>query len=294
MSIKLLATDLDGTLLKNNKCIDPETIDYIIKFQENGGSLVLITGRRISEIWDYVHSLKMLDFKSGYIVSCDGQYIWDISSDKKIKNEFLSIQDISYLLKAVKINKFNVSFYNENNDFLLLNKQKILSKLILFSYHKFVKKNSRLKFITQYKAIELSQTGNIEKISFRNSDSAFDICSYFEALLNEIHEYSIVLVEERKIEISKKSVNKCEALKQIVQWNYLCNDDILVFGDEGNDIYMLRYFNHSFAMGNACEYVKQAAKFVTDTNENQGVLKVLKNYIDESKYIHQTIEKSAI
>lgn len=281
MRFKLLATDLDGTLLKNDKCIDSETIEYIIKFQKNGGKLVLITGRRISEIWDYINCLKVLDYKSGYVVTCDGQYIWDIGKNKKIANEYLNSQDIVYLLGLSIINKFIISLYDEHNDFLIFKKQRILKYIILYLYYKVVKKNNRIKFISRRKAVELFKTNNIEKISLKSITLNSNISSFFQNLLNGLHDYNITLIENKRIEISKKNVNKCQALKEIMKWNHFCNDDIVVFGDEGNDIGMLQYFNNSFAMGNASNHVKQSAKFITDTNENQGVLKIMKKYISK-------------
>ncbi|RXT03669.1 Cof-type HAD-IIB family hydrolase [Ammoniphilus sp. CFH 90114] len=283
MKIKLIATDLDGTLLKNNNSIDSETTEFLIKFQSKKGILVLITGRRLNEISEYIDSLKMLDFKTGYIVFCDGQYVWDISNNQIINNQFLTIKDVIFILDHIKNYSFNVTLYNNKNDFVLLNKQTPLKRIIYSLCRTLLKKNGRKKYTFTFMIPFISsQVVDIEKVVIHtNKLKSKDMHEYFGKFTDHFSNYNITLMEEKKIEISRKNVNKRDALLQITNSEDLLNDDVLVIGDEGNDVKMLKYFKNSFAMGNASNYVKQAAMYITDTNENQGVLKALKKFVGD-------------
>ncbi len=74
----------------------------------------------------------------------------------------------------------------------------------------------------------------------------------------------------------RPGTNKGEAVKLLQESLSITPEETMAFGDQLNDIEMLNQAYYSFAVGNARKEVKEAARFQTDTNLNQGVLKILK------------------
>ncbi len=93
------------------------------------------------------------------------------------------------------------------------------------------------------------------------------------------NKYQIVRTCDRMIEITPKSISKGQALKHYMEEKNLQPDEVIVFGDGGNDLDMFEKVKYSIAMGNASEEVKSKAYFVTDTNTNYGVAKALYKFI---------------
>ncbi|EDR98860.1 haloacid dehalogenase-like hydrolase [Anaerostipes caccae L1-92] len=81
---------------------------------------------------------------------------------------------------------------------------------------------------------------------------------------------------EKWVDCMNLGVNKGNSLKRFQEHYNISADETLAFGDNINDIEMLKRAAHSFAVANAREEVKEAANFVTDSNREDGVLKVLK------------------
>ena len=85
----------------------------------------------------------------------------------------------------------------------------------------------------------------------------------------------------KKIEVLKKGVNKAYGLEKLAQRLNINRNEIAAIGDAANDIEMLQYSGLAIAMGNATEEVKNLCSIVTDTNENNGVIKAIEQVISE-------------
>ena len=82
------------------------------------------------------------------------------------------------------------------------------------------------------------------------------------------------------VDFMNKDTNKGNAIRSIQEILKISPDETMVFGDNHNDLEMIRSATESYAVGNAAEAVKKAAKYVADTNVNDGVLKVLRTLVD--------------
>lgn len=83
----------------------------------------------------------------------------------------------------------------------------------------------------------------------------------------------------RSIEIVDKRVNKKLAIDRLINLCRLNNDEVAVFGDDFNDMEMLRGFNNSIAMGNACDEVKSCAGYITLGNDEEGIYHALRDIL---------------
>ena len=110
------------------------------------------------------------------------------------------------------------------------------------------------------------------------------MCSY-PAFLNLIMEFIYVPCHGQDVykrqgyewlDTMNLGVNKGAALKKLQNIMNISKEETMVFGDNYNDIEMLEQAAYSYAVGNARDRVKEKAKYITDTNRNDGVLKVIK------------------
>jgi HAD superfamily hydrolase (TIGR01484 family) len=90
------------------------------------------------------------------------------------------------------------------------------------------------------------------------------------------HRFSIALTSPCWLELTPKLADKGIALKYVMELENITADQVMVFGDGENDLPLFRESRHSVAMGNAMDSVKQAAVYVADTNENDGIGRFLK------------------
>ena len=81
------------------------------------------------------------------------------------------------------------------------------------------------------------------------------------------------------LDFMNKNASKGNAIRSIQKILGISPEETMVFGDNHNDLAMMECAGESYAVGNAAEAVKKAAKYVTDTNVNDGVLKVLKTLL---------------
>lgn len=96
-------------------------------------------------------------------------------------------------------------------------------------------------------------------------------------------EFYVVRSQKYLIEVLKKGVNKAYGLEKLVQRLNLNQNEIAAIGDAANDIEMLQYAGLAIAMGNATEEVKHLCSIVTDTNENNGVIKAIERIVIEKE-----------
>ena len=277
MSIKLIACDLDGTLLCDDKTIDKDTCNLLRGLQSKGIQLVLVTARRFGEVEEYINQLHMRENGSIYTITADGQYINDIQSNIVIEKSFLDETDINSILRIFSLDSYRIYYCDYLKDYILKKKlgfkhhiyNSIISKLI---------RNKRAFFLESTKLLSNNKIEKvvIEKLNYGKNNNLHII----EELKSK---YDCCILDTGKIEIGACNVNKCVALQNIMDIFGFKNEEIVYFGDEGNDICCLTYFENSYAMGNASARVMHKAKHVTESNTQKGVFNVLITIFDMRK-----------
>ena len=136
--------------------------------------------------------------------------------------------------------------------------------------------NGEIKCITT----EESLTTDFYKILLLGDEEQLN---KFETVIPDAWREKFYVVRSQKylIEVLKKGVNKAYGLEKLVQRLNINRNEISAIGDAANDIEMLQYAGLPIAMGNATEEVKGLSKMVTDTNENNGVIKAIERVISE-------------
>lgn len=239
--IKLIALDMDGTLLTTQEEVSDYTKDVIAKALEKDVHVVLSTGRWLESCYPFAEELKL----TSYLVTCNGGQIWTIN--KELLEEHLlpqeKIKNMWYLAKKYDVFTWLVStddiYYDQKpNDFYA---------------HKWLKFGC--------------ETDDKEKL-----DKIVKELSYVEGL-------ELTNSLPTNIEVNPKGVNKASALEKVCKKIGITMDQVLACGDSLNDIKMIQEAGVGVAVGNAQEAIKKVADHVTDTNDNDGVAKAIERFV---------------
>ncbi|MDD7281884.1 Cof-type HAD-IIB family hydrolase [Floccifex sp.] len=285
MTIKCLAFDLDGTLLRSDKTMDPRTVHSIKKAMAQGIHVVIASGRDKNGC-KFVYEPLELDKGNHFLALVNGQIIYDFKNLEYDLDDVLTNEDAIKIQRICK--EFNVEgIFQCGYDFYSyvssLNRMKKKVKSLIFNepedYGLKAGIENRNFINLPYKENEFTQ--DINKVIMVHSKSFFE--KNLDDLKKALCDYDVLLIGPEWLEIMPKGVNKASALRKITKKLGITMDEVMAFGDAENDIQMI---NECFgvAMGNAMDEVKDVAKIVADTNDNNGIGKIIDEYVLKSIY----------
>jgi len=271
---KLIAIDMDGTLLKEDKTITTKTKEALKAASNEGVKIVLTTGRPIQGIKNYLNELQLTG-EDDYVIGLNGALICNCSDYSIISsNETLKGKDLKYIYNKVKELKTYFHAFTKNED--LVN---IESKFSEDEEKRINLKVRKVDFLT-----EIKDDDEILKAVLEEEKDILDkVTSQIPKELFE--EYSVIRSVDFMIEFMKKGCNKATGIEKLAKHLGISKEEIIAIGDASNDKEMIEYAGLGVAMGNAEDEIKMLANFITKSNEEDGVAYVI------DKFIINTIEK---
>ncbi|OOO00274.1 MAG: hypothetical protein ATN35_08185 [Epulopiscium sp. Nele67-Bin004] len=282
--IKMFVFDLDGTLLTSDQQIDENTTKMLNDLHNQGKKIVIATGRSHSLVEDIVSEYNLtcdLILNNGHELHLDDKVSYIPFSSTKL----LEVMEI-----LAKYNMYVTAFGENNKKYSFLDIEEYYNQHILMSESirgyslkdsldkpLFNKQHYTKNFFQVNQASDFSVL-NILKIDAKNLDKETT-----KKCLQELEHIDGLLLSssyEAYIEVIQDNAHKGIAVLELASRYGIMPDEICAFGDSGNDIEMLQVVTHSFAMANASDKVKSVAKYVTDTNNNQGVFKGIQKIIE--------------
>lgn len=278
--IKMIVCDLDGTLLNHRKKITPATAAYLIELQKKGITLALASGRFYYELNTYIKQLKM-DQYGGYAVCANGLEIHDIVHQTMHSFDRLSKEDVDTILFHTK--EHHISAYANVN-------HRYHASCTDWLYHLI----QVLRFLTKpfsqssFYPIRLLRDTDFQKASSYASWTALDKICFLSShrKLNAFRKqvlsaypgaYRFYYINPFAIEIVKHSVGKRDAIAYLCAQKSLSLNNVLAFGDSGNDEDLLQDAGIGITMKNGFYQTRQKAKILSvKTNQQEGVLDMLK------------------
>lgn len=242
---KMVILDLDGTLLTSEKKISPYTKDIIKKLSKKV-KIILASARGINTIKPYAEQLEILN-NNNYIIAFNGSLIVD-NLENVIVQEEINKEEKEILQQYINDN-LSIEWYYYTYERRFKNDE-------ISDIHKFLYENKIYKIVC---------IANQNKILDMRKNMSKDINNAFQ----------ITSSETDRIEFVKKGMKKIEAIKILLNKLNISTSEVIAIGDGENDIDMIKYAGCGVAMGNATEVVKNVADNVTDTNDNDGVGKIL-------------------
>ena len=258
MNRKIIALDLDGTLLNNDGKISEISKKYLEKLKKEGHIVAIVTGRILKRA---LFGTDGAEF-ANYIVSDTGAAFF--KKDNKEWKEIYSFTISKELAKEI------LQYYGKDKfvSIDLCNKDGIYKYDGSVDMKKFLENISQITHIT---------TG------FLNNDFAIE---YLQIFKSKFPSLEMGLMQDsfgnkRWIDIVQKGVEKYKGIVEIAKLEKISNKDIVAFGDGLNDIEMLKKCGVGVAMKNALPEVKEKANYITcKTNDENGVVEFLNDYLN--------------
>lgn len=267
MRIRLIASDLDGTLLTDKKELSGKTREVLDQVISQGIHFVPATGRSFRAVPEMLKTYPGVE----YIMTSNGGAIYSVSKKQRIYECLLSGAAVDALLAIHKPKGVVMEVFVEG---------------VPYSEADYVD-NPRAYGATEYGAIYVKQTRKpVEDIAAFTAahreklDSLAFICKdavvrqrLRKQIAETVPDIFITSSVPHLLEIGNCCAGKGKTLKQLLKLLNISTEEAMAFGDADNDADMLSAVKYGIAMGNASESCKKAAFYVTDTNEADGVAK---------------------
>lgn len=279
---KLIAIDLDGTLLNSYGIVSEKNKQALIEANKKGSEIVIASGRSTNSVKNIANDLGICN----YIVCGNGSLIYDLQHEEIIYDKFI---DKKKALRIIEICEQNSIYYNIYTENMVIAKS--LNNNVLF-YHqenanKPDSKKTKINLVQNiYDYVDKLQNQNILKITISDNDNI--IFNGIIRKLRKIRDIDVLDVAHmsRKIiksgteevsleyyytEITSKNVDKWYAIEYLIDKLNIKKEAIMTIGDNINDKLMIENAGCGVVMGNSAPYIKEIADMVVADNNQDGV-----------------------
>lgn len=259
---KLIAIDIDGTLLTTDKVLLEETKSNICEAQKNGVVVCICTGRGYPAARRYIDQLN-LDIP---LILYNGSRIRRSNDSEVVYNQVIDTITAKEVYRLIEEHNGTCCFWK--NDTLYFNKNDeyaVYYENLTTIKPNFVNEINDELLTDINKFIWFGKSEWLDKVQ---SDILVDCrgINYFKSNIE-------------LLEIVPPNVNKGQTLKFLCDSLGILPEEVIAIGDEENDLSMIEFAGLGVAMGNAKDIVKQKADYITFTNDENGVGEVIKKFI---------------
>ena len=273
--IKLIATDMDGTLLDQRGQLDLPRLEKILdKLDQRGVRFVIATGNevhRMRQLLDHLSKRVVLVVANGARIFENDQLIQAQTWDDAMVDRALAHFNGRECQDQFVVTAMNGGFVKEGTVFTELDK--FMTPEMIEKFYQ------RMNFVDEF---DPSLFGGVLKMSMVVGEERLD--SVLQEI-NDLFDGHVRAVSSGYgcIDILQDGIHKAWGLEELLKrWN-LKPEQIMAFGDSENDIEMLELAGISYAMENAEEAVKRVATKVAPANSQAGVYKVLENWLERGE-----------
>jgi Cof subfamily protein (haloacid dehalogenase superfamily) len=254
---------MDGTLLDSKDIISEENLAALRKLQQNGTEIIIATGRLDLMVKRYILQLGL----KGYIISCNGGLIRNIDTGEVV---YASVMDSAVVKKIISdCLKEQINFLVYTADLIYSNRTN--PRAIKYeAVNESLRENLRfpMKYIDA-QSIKSGLKEEILKILFIcDSKEQVDKLQKRYSVYNNL---TVVSSSEGLLDIMASGTSKGKALQILADKRKVNPEHIIAFGDNYNDIDMLGSVGMPVAKENSVEELKEAAKFITKSNDESGI-----------------------
>jgi len=266
--IKLIALDVDQTLLNSQGIITTETKNALKKALQQGIKIVLCSGRPLAGVKPFLQELGV-DGNDQYVITYNGAIIETVSG-KILSKQILNNSDYRRIVKYVTAN--DLQYYVLDDDSNVYTSNHDINRIAVVQAWE----NSAGIYVRE--PDELAADFEIAKAAIVGEKKTLDNCE--QAVKSEFSkDYYVVRAADNFLELMHQNVNKGNGLTQLSELLNIQPDEVMAFGDEQNDLPMFKFAGTAVAMGNGSQLAKAHADYITDTNDNDGIAKALNRII---------------
>ena len=284
--IKLIASDMDGTLVNSDHKISAYNVSMIKEAQAKGIEFIVSTGRSYEDTHKQVEDAGI---SCNYLVM-NGSELRN-SKGELIQATYLKNELVKEIVKLLEDDELYVELYTTAGIYSLSTKEiaqhAVATKMNLFNPHIpldeayfLAADHEQFKKIDYLDSIDdfLKNGVKVGKIlTFSNDENKLN---YYRNFLPEKYQVNANGSFVVNLEITDSTASKGNSLKKYAASRGINLSEVMTIGDSFNDLSMLqKEFGVTVGMGNALEEIKEIVKYVTETNDNDGVGKAIKKYI---------------
>lgn len=268
MSIKLVAIDLDGTLLNSDHQVSEENKRAILRAKEQGVKIVLVTGRPLKGMLSILEECHLTE-EGDIGLTYNGGLVQWTRTGETLSQITLPKEDVVDIYKLSQDLNLPCNFIDLDTVY-----EPAYPKGKPSQYAKHMK---ALPFV-KVDMTDLPEEFPINKIV---------MCWHQEELDEKIKEipdvyrerYTIMKSRDNLLEVLPKSVDKGKGLIQLSELLGIGLDEMMAIGDQENDLAMVQTAGTGVAMANATQIVKDAAQVITKSNDEHGVAYAIEQYV---------------
>lgn len=279
--IRVIASDMDGTLLNSQHDITEENVKAILKAKELGVHFIIATGRMYDSVKPFMdkHGIKCeyILMNGAEFRNENGELVESINMDKRKIKDILNI-----LCKEDLI----VELYTDEGSYTTNTKEEALKEMVyrvqnfekVQDYDKaleIAKEHEHFKTLKYIDDIDKFIESRIEIRKIITFSNDVEVINKTKVELNNIGGLAVLSSFITNIEITDERAQKGYILKKVTEKMGIKNEEVIAFGDSFNDYSLFTEFEKAYAMENAIPEIKEIAKNITDTNDNSGVAKAI-------------------
>ena len=287
---KLIAIDLDGTLLNSYGEVSEENANAIKKAIENGIEVVLASGRVYSSVKNIAKEIGA----ENYIISGNGSLVYDMKKDEIIYDQFMDKKKVLDIIRICDENSiyyniytedtiiaksinYNVLFYQSENSKKSESKKTKIN--IVENIYKYVEESPNIKIlkITVCDSDKIIFSGIVRKIKTISKVNVLDISHMSRKIIK--HGPEDVQVEYYYTEVSNENVDKWTAIKFLTNKLEIDENEVVAIGDNANDKQMVMNAGLGIAMGNSMLDIQKIGDYKVADNNSDGVAEAINKYI---------------
>ena len=264
MNYKLIAMDFDGTLLRDDKTISENTKNILKLYKDLGYLIVGVTARTLKSI----KAVVPVDIFN-YLIINNGVSIYNVNDDSMIYQGTIDINDAKDITNGIEDYCDQIDYITDN---------------IYYTYLQ--KKKSNLDFIKDIDSIdEIDEQVARMNLFLKDKSKVND---YYELIKARYKDINCFIMQDsgstdKWLVLNPKGVNKANTLKELGKMENISLDEMIFFGDGLNDLEVMKEVGLSVAMGNALEEIKENAKDIAKSNNEDGIVDFLDKKLNRQK-----------
>lgn len=272
MEIKLIATDVDGTLVGDDHLtIPPANVEAFALAKKKGITTVISTGRPYSLAKRESDTLSGVD----YMIVSNGAVIVDMKTNEVIYSCYLPLETAEKIVEIFEKYPLVYEMYADCKGYITQ-----------YTYEHYFDGLLPVGFMREYRKLMLMcdspwdvvENANLEKMNVDHMPK--ECVQPLKEELSRIPDLVYSAGFEGNLEITAKGADKGKALKWLCERLNILPENVMAFGDSGNDATMLKAAGYSYALSSGNELAKEAARFVTKYGNNEGgVGETIKEYL---------------
>ncbi len=262
--IRLLATDLDGTLLRSDLSVSPRTSKAIAAAEDAGIHVVILTARRARSFVGVIGDA----IPRGLAVCSNGAIVYDLATHTTVRSHAFELTELRTFLDRAAAHDVVYAWETPDEGF----------RTHAYAEVAFAQEGPPPAMLGRIDVVDdIAEDHVVTKVLLRHATLSPE--ELYELLLPVAHPVSVVISGGPFVEVMAPGITKAFALEQLCADYRITSDEVVAVGDHTNDLPMLRWAGRGVAMGNAHPHVLAEIPEVTATNDEDGLAMVIESLL---------------